>query len=125
MAHGHAQHPSHDWDGRERRLSDDEWWRSVVEEFRTINERLDNGQIEIEANTKLTQEINTKLTPIADAWETMQGGIKVLGGIGKVGLFIAKHWYVLVGAWLFVKVFVHGDGWEAAVAAFWKGVTGK
>lgn len=130
-----------DWDGNERRAPDElRRWRgemdrrvdSIEAQMQRGADRFDRIEANLRTNTTLTgvidartQKIEERLAPVADALDTMQTGIKVLGGIGKVGLFLAKHWYVLVGAWLFVKVVVHGDGWEAAVSAFWKGVTGK
>lgn len=105
-----SDHPPHDWH---------EWRREVDAQFKAVNDRLDEGATEIAENTKLTKQINEKLTPIAEGWEVVQMGLKVLGGVGKVGKFLINYWKPIAAVIVFIKILFLG-GWAEAVDGFKK-----
>lgn len=122
------------WPDVERRRGRD-WQAEFDTRLRAVEDRLDAGKSRFDnldhglaANTTITaeidartKEIEAKIAPIADAWSTLQSGLRVLGAIGKVGLFFAKHWALIVGAGAFLWAWTHGATIEEALREFWKG----
>lgn len=123
------------WDGVERRHEAPSAWNAEVDQQLAEGKKvMDELRKDLATNTAATARIETstdtlvkrademdkKLTPIFDAWDTLQTGLKVLGGIGKFGVFIAKYWFIVVGVGAFLWAITHGATVEDALKAFWK-----
>ena len=88
----------------DRRVADKEWKESVDKRLEEGGEKFDNLLTKLSENTTTTQQINKKLDdhvsqyqdftkqmqPAADAIETMQAGVRVLGNIGHGVAWIGK-----------------------------------
>lgn len=124
------------WNG-DRRRNEDNRLAELDARLQAVEGRLDAGKARFDsldaglaANTTITAQVNDRtkaieeqLAPISDAWGTLQAGLRVLGGIGKVGLFLARHWAVIVGVGAFVWAWTHGATLEDAIKEFWKGAS--
>lgn len=123
------------WDGVERRRETPSAWNAEVDTQLAEGKKvMDELRKDLATNTAATEriekstnalvsradEMDKKLTPIFEAWDTLQTGLRVLGGIGRAGMWIARHWKIFVGVGAFVWAWLHGASIESAVKAFWK-----
>lgn len=123
------------WDGVERRRETPSAWNAEVDTQLAEGKKVhDELRKDLATNTAATERIETstaalvthanevdrKLTPIFEAWDTLQTGLRVLGGIGRAGMWLARHWAILVGVGAFIWAWTHGATVEEAVRAFWK-----
>ncbi|HQR20127.1 MAG TPA: hypothetical protein PKV98_04635 [Burkholderiaceae bacterium] len=107
-------------------------------EIKRIDERIDTlreGQVEIHRllheNTEITRSMVGKIDvhisrtePLVSSYEGMQAGIKAMGKLSTAATFCGKLVLFVTAGWLALKVFAHGDGVQAAVAEFWRAVSG-
>lgn len=122
------------WNGVERRHG---WSADVDTQLAEGKRVMDELRADLATNTAATarieastnalvrrgDDVDKKLTPIFEAWDTLQTGLRVLGAIGKFGLFVVKHWMILVGALAFLWAITHGATVEDAIKEFWKGAS--
>ena len=124
------------WNGVERRRETpaSSWSEDVDAQLIAGRKVMDDLRDSLATNTEVTEQIqksvealvvrgdatDKKLTPIFEAWEALQTGLKVLGAIGKAGMFVAKYWMVIVGVGAFLWAWTHGATVEDALKAFWK-----
>lgn len=123
------------WNGVERRRETPATWSEDVDAQLIAGRKIMNDlRSNLATNTEVTEriqksveslvvrgdEVDKKLTPIFEAWDALQTGLKVLGAIGKAGMFVAKYWMVFVGVGAFLWVWAHGGTIDDALKAFWK-----
>src|SRR4051794_34956609 len=76
-------------------------------------------------NTEITKTIGGKLdmhiartSPVTAAWDKIEPGIRVLGGIGTAGEWCIEKWKPIVIMSVAAKVLISGGGWHDAWAIF-------
>ena len=83
---------------QERRLNDLDWRGHIDRRLNDQDAKLIDIKGTLDGHIKTTDGFRQKVEPVAEAMETMKGGIKVIGWIGSkitaIGLFLAA----LVGA---------------------------
>lgn len=94
---------------------------------------------DIAANTSITLQAKAAIeqhaartAPLMESWDSLQSGIQTLGKIGHAGATTArwaakafKPVVIVIASALFMKHLLHGEGLEAAVAAFTRVIEGK
>jgi len=78
----------------------------------TIVERQDHTDRKID-------DIKEKVTPVVDVLDTIMPGVKVIGGLGKLGIWVWQRWVYVLAAIVFYKIIFSGGGFDAARDAFW------
>jgi len=78
---------------QERRLNDLDWRGHIDRRLNAQDATLNGIKITLDGHIKTTAELRKTVEPVAEAMETMQTGIKVIGWIGSkitaIGLFVA------------------------------------
>lgn len=104
---------------------DPEWRAWVKNRFEEIEAREKARDEQIEENTKLTKaslETSKKTAQdtqqIIDLFDKVSSGFRVLGGIGKAGEWLLKHWLAIVALYVVGKIVFTGGTWKEAMEIY-------
>ena len=96
-------------------------WRTSVEQaIVSLQQSVEKQSVCISKVNEKVTVLTAKTEPLVDAMLTMQSGIRVIGTVGRVGGKVARAGVLVLGCWVFLKIFSSGGGLAAAADAMWK-----
>jgi hypothetical protein len=87
---------------KERRVNDEQRWAHVDNRLTDQDKTLHGIAVKLDSHIIATKDLKDKVTPVVDAMEAMQGGIRVIGWLGSkvaaIGVAVAAIFGALT-AW--------------------------